>query len=214
MSHRSKGLVRSTRLYQFKIFALLLGFASLGAFCRVVNGQGVQARPVARMIGNTPSATRPRRVNSPTNSVATSSPRAGLECEEANPVELRAFQQTNIERVRNGLPPFVWDSDLLRMARGHSENMARSNFFAHVTPQGIRLRDRARAVGIVRYTVLGENIAYNLGYDDPGAFAVERWMISPGHRANILSPEFKAMAVGTFVGPDGAVFLTQTFITR
>ena len=36
------------------------------------------------------------------------------------------------------------------------------------------------------YKVLGENIAYNFGFDDPGGFAVERWMLSPGHRANIL----------------------------
>ena len=45
-------------------------------------------------------------------------------------------------------------------------------------------------------------------------FAVERWMASDKHRANILSPEFKAMAIGSFVAPDGSVYLTQTFITR
>jgi uncharacterized protein YkwD len=39
-------------------------------------------------------------------------------------------------------------------------------------------------------------------------------MISAGHRENILSAGFKAMAVGTFVAADGSVFLTQTFITR
>jgi len=76
------------------------------------------------------------------------------------------------------------------------------------------LRDRARAVGIAHYTVLGENIAYNFGYEDPGGFAVERWMLSPGHRANILEVGFRQMAVGTFVATDGSVFLTQTFITR
>jgi len=39
-------------------------------------------------------------------------------------------------------------------------------------------------------------------------------MTSPGHRANILYAGFTSMAVGTFVAPDGSVFLTQTFITR
>jgi len=92
--------------------------------------------------------------------------------------------------------------------------MARLGYLSHVTPDGQRLRDRARAVGITRYTALGENIAYNLGYDDPGAFAVERWMISPGHRENILYAGFTSMAVGTFVAADGSVYLTQTFITR
>jgi len=76
------------------------------------------------------------------------------------------------------------------------------------------LRERAREVGILRYIVLGENIALNQGFDDPGALAVERWMQSEKHRANILSPEFRAMAIGSFVAADGSVYLTQTFITR
>jgi uncharacterized protein YkwD len=100
------------------------------------------------------------------------------------------------------------------MARDHSESMSRDGFFSHTTPDGKRLRDRARLVGILGFSVLAENIAYNQGYEDPGAFAVERWMQSPKHRANILSPEFRAMAIGSFVAPDGSVYLTQTFITR
>jgi uncharacterized protein YkwD len=92
--------------------------------------------------------------------------------------------------------------------------MSRQGFFSHATPEGLRLRERARLVGIIHYSVLGENIAYNQGYEDPGAFAVERWMLSPKHRANILSTEFRAMAIGSFVAPDGSVYLTQTFITR
>ncbi|HEX6648584.1 MAG TPA: CAP domain-containing protein [Pyrinomonadaceae bacterium] len=129
-------------------------------------------------------------------------------------IEKRAFEQTNLERIKNGLPPFVWDADICRMARTHSENMAQQRYFSHVTPEGLRLRDRARAAGILRYSVLGENIAYNQGYTDPGGLAVERWMLSPKHRANILSPEFRAMAIGSFVAADGSVYLTQTFITR
>ena len=92
--------------------------------------------------------------------------------------------------------------------------MSRLGFFSHVTPEGLRLRDRARVAGILRYAVLGENIAFNQGYEDPGAFAVERWMQSEKHRANILSSEYRAMAIGSFVAADGSVYLTQTFITR
>jgi uncharacterized protein YkwD len=99
------------------------------------------------------------------------------------------------------------------MARLHSEKMARQNFFSHRTPEGERLRDRARINGI-RFKVIAENIAYNRGYEDPGAFAVERWMISPGHRANILYEEFQSAAVGVFVSEDGSVYLTQAFIAR
>lgn len=131
-----------------------------------------------------------------------------------NEIELRAFEQTNLVRIKNGLPPFIWDAEIGRMARNHSENMSRLNFFSHVTPGGLRLRDRARAAGILRYSVLGENIAYNQGYEDPAALAVERWMLSAKHRANILSSEFRAMAIGSYVAPDGSVYLTQTFIKR
>jgi uncharacterized protein YkwD len=133
---------------------------------------------------------------------------------EPNNIEKRAFDQTNLMRVKNGLPPFTWDADVCRMARIHSESMSRNGYFAHVTPDGLRLRDRARAAGILQFSVLGENIALSQGYDDPGAFAVEQWMQSTKHRANILSPEFRAMAIGSFVGPDGSIYLTQTFITR
>ena len=134
--------------------------------------------------------------------------------EEPNELEKRAFEQTNVVRVKNGLPPFAWDADICRMARTHSENMSRRRYFSHVTPEGLRLRDRARAAGILRFSVLGENIAYTQGYDDPAAYAVEQWMQSSKHRANILSTEFRAMAIGSFVAPDGSIYLTQTFITR
>jgi uncharacterized protein YkwD len=133
---------------------------------------------------------------------------------EPNDIEKRAFEQTNLVRVKNGLPPFIWDADVCRMARIHSESMSRNRYFSHVTPEGLRLRERARAAGILQFSVLGENIAYSQGYDDPAAFVVEQWMQSSKHRANILSTEFRAMAIGSFVAPDGSIYLTQTFITR
>ena len=133
---------------------------------------------------------------------------------EPNDIEKRAFEQTNLIRGKNGLPPFTWDGDVCRMARVHSESMSRQQYFAHVTPEGLRLRDRARAAGILEFSVLGENIGYTQGYDDPAAYIVDQWMQSAKHRANILSTEFRAMAIGTYVAPDGSIYLTQTFITR
>jgi len=91
--------------------------------------------------------------------------------------------------------------------------MARLNFFAHETPEGLQLKQRAQSLGL-RFRVIAENIAYNKGYQDPGAFAVERWMISAGHRANILYVGFQASAIGSYVSADGSVYLTQVFINR
>jgi len=167
--------------------------------CGTAFAQDGKPQPVARLITSlTPVTAKPTTVTPV----------------EPNDIEKRAFEQTNLVRVKNGLAPLVWDSEVCRMARIHSESMSRQGYFSHVTPEGLRLRERARLVGIIRYGVLAENIAYNQGYADPGAFAVERWMQSEQHRANILSPEFRAMAIGSFIAADGSVYLTQTFITR
>ena len=187
-----------------RIFLLLLAVL---LFCTAVLGQETKTQPVARLVARfTPGTTSHTAAAAPANASPTLA--------EASAIERRAFEQTNLARVQNGLPALEWDADVCRMAREHSESMSRLNYFSHTTPDGQHLRERARAVGILTFTVLGENIAYNQGYEDPGAFAVERWMASAKHRANILSPEFRAMAIGTYVAPDGSVYLTQTFITR
>ena len=191
---------------------VLLSLAFL-VLCHPAAAQNGDARPVARLVTSA-TPLKPRRVT-PTLDYSAPVAKAVLGSDEAaNSIERRAFQKTNLARVQNGLLPLVWDSDLYRMAKIHSEKMAHDGYFSHVTPEGMRLRDRARAAGILQFSVLGENIAYNQGYEDPGAFAVEKWMSSPGHRANILSDEFRASAIGTFVSADGSVFLTQIFITR
>ena len=160
------------------------------ACCQFAFGQDAKSQPVARLITSIAPVTR------------VSVPPAIVEPNDIGDIVRQA--------VREELAPY----GIGRMARIHSESMSRQGYFSHVTPEGLRLRDRAKVVGILHYVVLGENIAYNQGYDDPGAFAVERWMASEKHRANILSPEYKAMAIGSFVAPDGSIYLTQTFITR
>ena len=187
----------------FRVRTILFIAVGLLAGCPAVLGQQPKSQPVARLVGRF-------TVNGPVAAPASTSPTLA----EASEIERRAFEQTNQVRVQNGLAPFEWDADVCRMARAHSEKMARLNFFSHVTPSGLRMRDRAREAGILTYKVMGENIAYNQGYEDPGAFAVERWMASEKHRVNILSTEFRAMAIGMYIAADGSVFLTQTFITR
>jgi uncharacterized protein YkwD len=201
------------------VFALLL-LASL-AFCQGAFAQSLQPRPVARLISD-PSGnatyTRPRRVKSEESSSVASAPRSAAatspSLDEANAIERHAFEQTNLARVENGLAPLAWDSELCRMARAHSEKMALQGFFSHESPDGLQLKERAHLSGILHFRVIGENIAYNKGYDDPGGFAVERWMTSSGHRANILYSAFQGSAIGSYVAADGSVYLTQVFITR
>jgi len=197
---------------------MLLFFTSL-AFSQSAAAQVIQPQPVARLISD-PIAearfSRPRRVrpekNSPSPIETASNNSPALD--GATPAERRAFEQTNKARLENGLQPLAWDAELCRMARAHSERMALQGFFSHETPEGLQLKDRAHARGILHFRVIGENISYNKGYDDPGGFAVQRWMTSSGHRANMLYGGFQASAIGSYVAADGSIYLTQVFIAR
>lgn len=175
---------------------------------QAASGQELKTRGVARLITEpAESLSRPRRVNELRVNAEPS-------LSNASTTERSAFERTNAARVSQGLAPLVWDADLCRMARLHSQNMATQGYFAHETPDGLDLKRRARAVGVGRFKVIAENIAYNKGYEDPGAFAVQRWLMSSGHRANILDAEFEAAAIGSYVAADGSVYLTQVFIAR
>jgi uncharacterized protein YkwD len=197
---------------------LLLSFV----LCQSASAQSMQPQPVARLITGTvsnASYSRPRRVITEERSSAsavtgTAGGAISLSLPNATSIERRAFEQTNRARGESGLGPLTWDSELCRMARLHSQKMAQQSFFSHESPDGMQLKERARANGILHFRVIAENIAYNKGYADPGAFAVERWMISAGHRANILYTGFQASAIGSYVSADGSVYLTQVFIAR
>lgn len=211
----------------YSISCLMVLLASL-AVCQSAAAQNIQRRPVARLVSEPASAggyARPRRVTpaegSSSNDASNTTPAtkgvanasASLSLDDATQIERRAFEQTNQARIANGLPPVEWDSELCRLARAHSEKMAQQGYLSHETPEGLQLKDRAHRNGL-HFRVIGENIAYNKGYDDPGAFAVERWLISSGHRANILYVGFQTAAIGSYVSADGSVYLTQVFIAR
>jgi uncharacterized protein YkwD len=100
------------------------------------------------------------------------------------------------------------------MARLHSENMARRNFFNHQGPDGQGLRERSRANGIVGFRALAENLAYNKGYADAASSAVVGWMRSEGHRENILNVEFTRSGIGVARSADGRIYFTQVFVER
>ena len=185
--------------------------------CQMATAQNTQMQPLARLLVDPVSdavASRPRTVSSLPKAVERTALAASPSLDQASAIERSAFEKTNQARTANGLSALSWDPELCRLARIHSEDMARKGYFAHETPDGLQLKDRARAMGMGRFRVIGENIAYNKGYDDPGAFAVERWMNSGGHRANMLYVGFQASAIGSYISGDGSVYLTQVFINR
>lgn len=129
-------------------------------------------------------------------------------------VERSAFDMLNRKRVDNGLTPLAWSDDLEAVARQHSQNMAEFQFFSHRGLDNKMVSDRADAAGVGRWRAIGENIAFNRGFDDPVGKAVELWLDSPSHRRNLLSETWKETAVGVAVAEDGSYYFTQVFLVR
>ena len=174
-------------------------------------------RPVARLISTSyEPPTRARvvsRAPAAANSYATS-PAAPAAAVAATGDERRAFDLINAERQRRGLRPLVLDGSLTRLARYHSENMARGRYLSHTDRDGQDLQGRAATLGLRGWRTLGENIAYNQGFDDPTAFAVQRWMVSEKHRENILNGDYTHAGLGVARASDGTYYFTQVFMRR
>lgn len=102
----------------------------------------------------------------------------------------------NRERAARGLPRLVVQPELQRAAQRQSDDMGARKFFAHVNPDGLTPTDRIRAAGYPAPSWTGENLYAGFEADATPAAAVRGWMHSPGHRANILRPQFTEAGIG------------------
>jgi uncharacterized membrane protein required for colicin V production len=122
--------------------------------------------------------------------------------------ERQMFDLVNEERTSVGLRALIWDDRLLPVGRQHSEEMFRLKYFAHQSPVSGTPFERLKTAGIA-YSRAGENLAYAQSV----SVAHRGLMQSPGHRENILRPEFTHIAIGVIsAGPYGRMF-TQLFAT-
>lgn len=112
----------------------------------------------------------------------------------------------NKERKDRGLKPLSFDARLREVARPHSADMFQRGYFAHYSPEGKSVADRAEEQG-VQYGVIGENLAYAPSLE----LAHRGLMNSPGHRANILSPDFNKIGIGVMDGGIYGKMFTQVF---
>ena len=156
--------------------------------------------------------TRPRVFTAAKND-ASEKPKIAFDRKAVNvfDVERRVFALVNKKRIEAGLPALVWNENIARIARSHSENMAANDFFSHAGLDGKMVGARADDAGIRHWQLIGENIAYNRGYGDPTDCAVEKWMLSPGHRDNILRIDWKESGIGVAVTEKGTFYFTQVF---
>lgn len=110
--------------------------------------------------------------------------------------------------------------DLAAVARGHSADMLKRQYVAHVTPEGISAARRIGQNGI-SYVACGENIGIYYGEGAHTSQAVreihDAFMNQPrsmtNHRGNLLNPLWTHVGIGIAYNPDGSLVATQNFIS-
>jgi len=112
----------------------------------------------------------------------------------------------NKERAAAGLHPLVADPELTEVARRHSADMFARGYFAHDTPEGLSPFDRMRAAN-VHFLTAGENLALAPTL----SVAHNGLMNSPGHRENILRPQFGRVGIGILDGGMRGLMVSQEF---
>jgi uncharacterized YkwD family protein len=111
----------------------------------------------------------------------------------------------NMYRAENDLPPLTLSAELSGAARIKSRDMCDKNYFAHISPTYGSAADMLIGFNI-SFSYMGENIAKGFSSAEQ---VVNSWMNSPGHRANILNPNYKQIGVGHV--SNGGIW-TQIFV--
>lgn len=189
---------------QKRIFLLIWAFGAL------VVGSSAQTNNFQNLSTLSPADTpdRPRRAAERSSGVKSVVVVKTLDAEQA------AFALINQKRAENGLGPLLWNDDVAVVARMHSQNMADLKFFGHRGVDNKMVSDRADSLGIKKWRAIGENIAFNRGYQDPTEKAVDLWLNSPSHRRNMMDDNWAESAVGVAVAADGSYYFTQVFLKR
>lgn len=112
----------------------------------------------------------------------------------------------NKERAASGLKPLTMDAALTKIARMKAQDMVTNNYFAHQSPTYGSPFDMMKSQGVV-YHYAGENLA---GASDVNTAHVNL-MNSPGHKANILKPEYTKVGIGVVSGSKYGKIFVQEF---
>ena len=104
----------------------------------------------------------------------------------------------NKERTSRGLRPVLADNLLREVGRNHCKDMFERGYFSHYTPEGLSPFDRMAEADVI-FNYAGENLALAPNV----TVAMQGLMQSPGHKANILSPNFGRIGVGVI---DGGIY--------
>ncbi|TDC44182.1 hypothetical protein E1281_34440 [Actinomadura sp. KC345] len=161
--------------------------------------------PAPSRSGEPPTSKRPSGGGSTTGGGSGGSGGSGASTAGQSGPEAAAVSLTNAERAKAGCPALRVDQRLVTAARKHSADMAANDYFSHTSQNGDSPWKRMEDAG---YPSPG---AENIAKGHPTAAAVVKgWMDSPGHRANILNCDLRAIGVGRASGPGGPLW-TQNF---
>ncbi|WP_433942966.1 CAP domain-containing protein [Paenibacillus sp. SN-8-1] len=165
---------------------------------RNLNNQGTTK--VQTGTGNqTGSNTKTNTTNTTTNQAQTNSQTKTNTTQASNSQSAYADQVVtlvNQERAKAGVKPLAADKALAAMALDKAKDMYSKGYFDHTSPTYGSPFDMMNSYGI-HYTYAGENIAK--GQKDP-AEVMKAWMNSPGHKQNILSPNYTKIGVAYYNG--------------
>ena len=140
---------------------------------------------------------------------STSGGNTGTTTSQLTADEQEVFDLINAKRVANGLSLLKIDDEVQNVARIKAQDMVDSNYFSHTSPIYGSPFNMLKNFGI-SYKTAGENIAGN----SSNSGAVNAWMNSEGHRANILNSSFNYTGIGVVKSPKYGKIYVQMFIGK
>ena len=123
--------------------------------------------------------------------------------------EKEVFDLINAKRTAARLSALKVDAELQNVARAKAEDMVKNNYFSHTSPTYGSPFDMMKSFG-VSYKTAGENIAGN----SSNTGAVNAWMNSEGHKANILNSSFNYTGVAVVKSSKYGKIFVQMFIGK
>lgn len=114
----------------------------------------------------------------------------------------------NSVRIANNLPPFALNALLTQAAQGHSEWMASTGQITHDGAGGSRPIDRVLATG---YPAVRVNENIYAGWQATPQTALNWWLGSSPHTANILHPVLREIGIGIAIDANETVYYTLNF---
>lgn len=126
-----------------------------------------------------------------------------------NSDEKEVFDLINKQRTNNGLQALKVDTETQKVARIKAQDMVNNNYFSHTSPTYGTPFEMLKSFKI-SYKTAGENIAAN----SSNSAAVNAWMNSSGHKANILNSSFNYTGIGVVSSPKYGKMYVQLFIGK